>query len=119
MEQEFNYDVIDEYEALTDFLDALAENFEDALDADGTKYNLALDFITERNVKSDDIKGLDKMMELINNQQDYLNDKLDKAMESNDEDEIKRIFDEVSYYQCLSIGILSMMIDIRNENIWS
>lgn len=119
MEQEFKFDNIDEYEALNDFLDALAENFEDVLDTDGTKYNLALDFIKKRNVQSDDLKGLDKMMEFINNQQEYLNDRLDKAIDSNDEDEINRIFDEVSYYQCLSIGVLSMMFDLRNENLKS
>ena len=119
MEQEFNFDDIDEYEALSDFLDVLADKFEDALDADGTKYNLALDFITERNVKSDDLKGLDRMMELIENRQDYLNDKLDKIIDLNDENEIKKTFEEISYYHSLSIGVLTMMLDLRNQDMMS
>ncbi len=57
-------------------------------------------------------EGLDRLMEELNHKQDYL---IDKYINSDDHN-TDYFFEELSYYQDLSINILSMMIKLRNQD---
>lgn len=98
-----------------EFVKKLAEYFDEKLDEDGSKYDLALSYVKKKGIDTDDIEALAKVIESINQGQDALTSKLAELIDMADnEEELNETFEEINYYRNLSIGILSIMLDFKN-----
>ncbi len=117
MEQGINYYYFDEEQALEEFLENLEKSWETELDADGSRYNLALEFVKERNVKSDDYDGLCEVLNFIYSKEEALNDRLGELIDLDDEDRINELYQESAYYHRLSVGVITMLFDLGNKKI--
>ena len=115
MEKEHNYTKEDILRAENNFLDAIGETFDDDLDADGSRYNLALEYLKERQINSNDFDGIAKALDVINDKQDLLHNKLIEINGDQTNPEVERIFNELERYQKISIGLLSMMFSLRSD----
>ena len=120
MKNEFdNYTEEDVLRAQNNFLDIIAESFDDDLDADGSRYSLALEYLNERLIKSDDFDGLVKAFDVVSSKQELLNKELEEINGSQTNPEIEHIFDEIERYQKINIGLLSMMLALRSDTLRS
>ena len=114
MDKLLNFSDEDLERAAEEFVKRLAEHFDDKLDGDGSKYELALSYIKEKGVDSSDLEALAKVMDSLNEKQEDLISKLDELIDmENNEEELNETFEEINYCRDLSFGILSMMLDFQ------
>lgn len=101
--------------AMNLFLNQLAQNIDEKLDFDGSKYDQALKYAKNNGIDTKSVKELAKVCSELNAKKDVLMVELVNAEEKDDEDKMKGIemYKELSD---LNIGFLSLIMDQRNKN---
>lgn len=93
---------------IAEIVEIFTQNYDDIFDPDGTKYFLALDYVKERGIDSQNIFALEKLGGELDEKQMFLLRQIKECEDASEKQKLKDLFSQLSD---IHIGLLSLMIN--------